>query len=242
MEWMIIGFFALLFVVWAMTRAFRKTFEKGVRKGADDFLKLLLKNGFDQKVASFKEQNRHVKQGGIAFVGDSITQDFPVHDYFSGMLVYNRGIGGDTTAGLLTRLTESIFELRPHTVVLLIGTNDFALLNAKPDQVSDNIAKIVAEIKAVLPKTNVIVESIYPVNPTMDRFSVGNRSNRIIFETNRLLQHLSDVRYVDLTELLTNEVGDLKPEYTVEGLHINQIGYAMIAKTLIPYLTEPKKD
>jgi lysophospholipase L1-like esterase len=242
MEWILIGLFGLLLVVWVMIRIFRSTFDRGVRKGADDFLKLLLKSGFDQKVASFKEQNRHVKQGGIAFVGDSITQDFPIHDYLSGMLVYNRGIGGDTTLGLITRLNESIYELRPHTVILLIGTNDFALLNAKPEQVRDNIAKIVFEIKTVLPNTRIVLESIYPVNPSLDRFSVGDRSNRTIFETNQLLMNLPDVTYVDLYAVLSNELGELKPEYTVEGLHINHNGYALIAKTLKPYLTKPEMD
>lgn len=242
MEWIIVGLFALVIGIWAMIRAFRHAFEKGVRKGADDFLKLLLKNGYDQKVASFKEQNRHVLHGGIVFVGDSITQDFPIHDYFSGMLVYNRGIGGDTTVGLLSRLNESIFELQPRTVVLLIGTNDFALLKTTPEQVRDNMKTIVSQIKAMLPSANIILESIYPVNPALDRFSVGDRSNRIIRETNRLLKSLRDVTYVDLAVLLANEAGDLSPEFTVEGLHINQNGYALIAKTLKPYLIKSETD
>lgn len=242
MEWIIVGLFVLVIGAWLMIHVFRYVFDKGIRKGADDFLKLLLKNGYDQKVASFKEQNRHVMQGGIAFVGDSITQDFPIHDFFSGMLVYNRGIGGDTTDGLLKRLDESVFELRPHTIVLLIGTNDFALHRATPEQVRDNIKTIVSKIKATLPDAHILLESIYPVNPSLDRFSVGDRSNRTICEVNQLLKSISDVTFINLASMLANETGDLKPELTVEGLHINHFGYALIAKALKPYLPRSIAD
>lgn len=40
--------------------------------------------------------------------------------------VYNRGIGGDVTDGLLERMDESIFDLEPKKVFINIGTNDIS--------------------------------------------------------------------------------------------------------------------
>ena len=65
-------------------------------------------------------------QGAVVFLGDSITQGWGA-DFkksFDGMKLANRGIGGDTTRGMLLRLQEDVLALNPKAVVLLMGTND----------------------------------------------------------------------------------------------------------------------
>src|SRR5262249_550007 len=60
--------------------------------------------------------------GAIVFFGDSITEGW--HDdlrgLFPGLKVANRGIGGDTTHGMLVRLDEDVIALDPAAVVMLM--------------------------------------------------------------------------------------------------------------------------
>lgn len=205
-------------------------------KAIADFTALLFKSGYDNKVAAFKEQNKWVDKGGISFVGDSITQDYAVHEYFFGKKVYNRGIGGDTTEGVLRRLEESVFALSPETVVLLIGTNDYSVLESDNDAIKANIKRIIVSIKERLPACHILLLSVYPVNKSLDPMSVGVRSNKTIDRLNERLATLKDVTYVDVATHLKDEEGNLDDTCTVEGLHLNQNGYRIVTKILKKYL------
>src|SRR5690554_1077084 len=80
----------------------------GKKRAEQAFFEMLFKFGYDFKVKAFRVLNKFAKPNGIVFVGDSITQDYNVYEYFKGIDIYNRGIGGDTTQGLLNRLDVSI--------------------------------------------------------------------------------------------------------------------------------------
>ncbi len=211
-------------------------FDKGKKKGIDEFLGILFKSGFETKVSTFEKLNDFSEPNGIVFVGDSITQDYNVYEYFKGYNVYNRGIGGDTTEGLLRRMHASIFNLKPKIVIILMGTNDFGVLNASIDDVFERMKKIVAQIHSKDKHIKIILQSVYPVNPDLDGLSVGNRNNTDIIALNRLYQSIEDVTYINMFELLTDAYGRLKKEYTVEGLHINQNGYEVITREIKKYI------
>ncbi len=232
MEWVVIGLTLLLVISIVLHRY---TFKKGIQKGTADFLEMLLANGFTFKINAFTKQNKFIKTGGIVFVGDSITQDYNVYEYFSEYHVYNRGIGGDTTVGLKTRLDVSVFDLKPKTVILMIGTNDLALLKTTPETVAQNIKEIIETIKKELPSTKIILQSIYPVNESMSPMTVQPRKNADIIKINQILAQLQQVIYVDVFSHLEKD-GVLNPEYSVEGLHINEQGYEVITNLLKVHL------
>lgn len=211
--------------------------ERAKKKGGEEFFELIMAGGYDKLVGDFKEYNTLVKESGIVFVGDSLTQNYNVYEFFKGYDVYNRGIGGDTTEGLLKRMDESIFDLKPKIVVLLIGINDFSMLeNATSKSVYENVLKIVNQIKERLPETKIILESLYPIyegeNPKIDKPSIGNKTNSQIDETNALIKKIPGVTYVDVNSHLTDDNGNFKLEYTMEGLHANSTGYQVITKIL----------
>jgi lysophospholipase L1-like esterase len=235
-EWFIIICSSLIIIALFTFLAYKEGKIKGIKKGADDLLALFLKSGYELKVLSFQIQNRHAKKGGIVFVGDSITQDFPIHDFFPDLTVYNRGIGGDTTEGLKNRLEESIFALEPQKVVLMIGTNDLALLKTTPEKIAQNIHDIVKLIHEKSPNIRIILEGIYPVNTTLDPFSVSTRNNEDIRKVNQLLKNIPQIDFIDLDHDFSDSLGNLKKEYTVEGLHINALGYELIVTKLLPFL------
>ena len=229
---------AILYCVLFSLQAGKKQ-KESYDKGAGDTFNWILEAGYSQKVSEFKLLNKHAKPGQIVLVGDSLTDNYPVSECFNGFEyeVYNRGIGGDTTDGLLKRFDESIVELNPKVVVLLMGINDFALKkDATPLTVASSLQCIVNKIHAALPETKIILEAIYPVNksssPKIDVGSVGNKDNGLIKETNEILSKIEGVTFLDLTSVLSDERGELKLELTREGLHLNAEGYFLITPVL----------
>lgn len=209
----------------------------GKKRAEQAFFEMLFKFGYDSKVKAFKVLNLFSKAKGIVFVGDSITQDFNIYEYFKGVDVYNRGIGGDTTKGLLNRLEVSIDQLKPSKVFIQMGTNDLELLDAKPEDIFNNISKVVKHIKNQFKETKIYVISLYPVNQNIDKATVGKRTNTNIEKTNQLLKDLEDITFINIYDKLLSS-GVLNPLYTLEGLHLNQEGYKVVTEVLKPYVEQ----
>ena len=180
----------------------------------------------------FKIYNRFTKPGGIVFVGDSLTQRYPLNEFYPGLHVYNRGIDGDTTVGVLKRLDLSIFDLKPSTVVLQIGTNDLQVEGIAKDITIVNIQKIVKAIQNTQPEIHLILVSLYPVNLSIDKlvnkFIVGPRHNEDIKSINQAIAKIQGVKFLDIYPHLLNEDKELNMQYSKEGLHLSLAGYAII--------------
>jgi len=180
----------------------------------------------------FKIYNRFAKPHGIVFVGDSLTQRYPLNEFYPGMHVYNRGIDGDTTVGLLKRLELSIFDLKPTITVLQIGTNDLQVEGLPKETTIRNIQKIVATIQKTQPSIHLILVSLYPVNRSSDKlvnkFIVGPRQNEEIKIINEAIAKIEGVTFVDTFPHLLNEEQELNMQFSKEGLHLSLAGYATI--------------
>ena len=59
-------------------------------------------------------------QGGVIFLGNSITDGGEWAELFPGIQVLNRGISGDYSTGVLNRLAE-VYNRKPDKLFLLIG-------------------------------------------------------------------------------------------------------------------------
>lgn len=178
-------------------------------------------------------------------LGDSITDFFNWYELFydfsarTGQAVYNRGISGDTTDRLLERLHENVLNISPKNIVLLIGTNDIG--RGLPLEMSvHNVDCILNEIKKACPDANVIFQAVYPINKPM-RFKTEKRSNEKTDLMNKEFIKLSEkynCRWLDITDKLKDETGNLKKEFTYDGLHINVKAYKIIAESVIELLVE----
>ena len=176
-------------------------------------------------------------------LGDSITDFFNWYELFydfskvSGQAVYNRGISGDTTDRLLERLDDNVLSINPKNIVLLIGTNDIG--RGLPLSMSvENVSKIIEITKEKCPDVNFILQAVYPINRGMrDKFE--KRSNEKIDLMNKEFIKLSekyDCVWLDITDKLKDETGNLKKEYTYDGLHLNVNAYRIVAENVIPLL------
>ncbi len=190
----------------------------------------------------FIHLNAIAKPGGIVFLGDSITDFFRVNEFFPGAYVINRGISWDTTDGVLDRLEESVYQLSPAKVFLMIGTNDLA--DKKPvEYIVENIRTITEKVRENCPETLIYLESVYPVSKSREkkikRLIVKKRNNEDISRINENLKAIAEdtkMTYIDVYSHLIDKNGNIKTEYTVEGLHLTIQGYRVVADVLRPYV------
>jgi len=93
------------------------------------------------ELARYRDENARLPSpapGGkrVVFFGDSITDIWPLAEYFPGKPYINRGISGQTTAQMLVRFRQDVIALQPKAVVILAGTNDIAG-NTGPTRIED---------------------------------------------------------------------------------------------------------
>ena len=176
------------------------------------------------------------------FLGDSITDFYPLEEYYDNIPVVNSGIAGNKTTDILNDMQTRIYQYNPTKVFLLIGTNDLDSNDEDiVDTTFDNIKEIVKEIKDNRSDANIYVESVYPVNATIENNTVNNRTNKKIRNLNKKISSYcdgEDCNYINLYDDLIDEEGNLKEEYTEDGLHLNSLGYVVITRELLPYLNE----
>lgn len=186
----------------------------------------------------YKTVNKVVMDENIVFVGDSITYMYDLNKYYDGYNVVNNGIDGEFTWGVLDDLKDRIYKYNPSKVVLLIGTNDI-YKNKSVDEISDNVDKIIKGIKTNRTYAEIYLVSLLPVNRTSDDIinlnMVKNRTNKMIMEINNKYQEIAkkyNITYIDLYSKLIDDDGNLKLDYTKEGLHLNDNGYKVITRVI----------
>lgn len=200
----------------------------------------LNKEGKTQQTIEKEEK----KTENIVFLGDSITEIYPLEDIFGKVPIVKSGISGYRTKDILEQLRKMVYQYNPSKVILLIGTNDY-LDNSTPDEVASNIKEIVQEIHKHRKNTEIYIESIYPINKNLKKEMVANRDNDKIIETNKKIKDIckeKNLTYIDMYNELIDEDGNFNKKYTYDGLHPNTLGYARISQVLSQYIYKNKKD
>jgi len=194
---------------------------------------------WDNQVRLFKEQNQVWRN--VVLLGDSITEGFNVTKYLPGRRVLNRGIGADIIGnalpaddhrGILRRLDNSVFDCAATDVFLMIGINDLGA-GRTPEVMEQGYREILKRIHDTAPAVRVHVQSVLP---TRGKYA---KHNAPVLDFNQRIQKLAaefGYDYIDLHKLMTDENGELKTEFTPEGLHLSEAAYvvwrAEILKTM----------
>ncbi len=183
------------------------------------------------RMAAFEKEDVAKLQGCIAFVGDSITERFPVEKYFPGQKVANRGIGGDTMGGsngwgLMDRLDACVYNLNPKTLILMIGINDIVWVSSQ--SVEDKILRhdyLLWTLRKNLPNTKIYVVSCTPCkgkyakyNEQTLKFNAGMKAH---------VQKYG-IKYIDIYDLFKDEKGMLKEDLAADDIHLSPKGYELI--------------
>jgi len=176
-------------------------------------------------------------QGAVVFLGDSIMQGWGdgLGPAFPGIKVANRGISGDTSRGVLIRLHEDVFALKPSAIVLLIGTNDIEE-KAAPDLIARNVKLIIDTINDYDSQLPIIFCDVFPSSESM------GRPTELIQEINSYTRSFIDdyaqIIRLDTFALFDDGQGNAKPAEFPDLLHPNEIGYAKWAEALRPILAQ----
>lgn len=180
----------------------------------------------------------------FVFLGDSITDFYPLEEFFDDLPVINSGISGNSTDDILNELNDRVIRYNPTKVFLLIGTNDIEY-GKKNDEIISNIKIIVKNILKKRPNTKIYIESVYPINNSdddkIDHGMVGKRDNKTIINLNKKIKKYcekNDYTYINMYDELLDKDGNLDLKYTKEGLHMSNLGYVKITKVLYKYLND----
>lgn len=183
------------------------------------------------KLAAFAAENEALadRQVDVAFIGDSLTEGYPLARFYPQYTVTNRGIGGDTTHTLYERLEVSVVALKPKVVVLLIGGNNL-------DTMFADYEDILRVLSQQLPETKVVVLSLTAMSGDWGHKNQLAAYNNVKI---RLLAEKYGYPYVDLfTPLFDLETGQLKAEYTTDGAHLTEAGYGVLTQAITPVLDQ----
>jgi len=190
----------------------------------------------------------------VVFMGDSITDFWRLGEYFAGQPYVNRGISGQTTPQMLTRMYADVIDLKPAVMIVLAGTNDIAH-NTGPttaEMIEENIMAMTElaqhhGIKVIL--CSVTPVSDYPflkqqAAPPAAPPAPGGRGPQAprarmtlgrppadILKVNAWMKDYAarvDAIYADYFTALVDEKGWLKEPLSSDGLHPNQEGYRIM--------------
>ena len=196
--------------------------EENVRNGFSSFYK---SEKYVNRMADFKRDP--LKQHSIVFLGNSITQGGKWQELIPEKVVANRGIAGDNTYGILSRLNE-VVKSKPEKIFLMIGINDIGNRLWEIALVKKNYGEIIDEIKRGTPDTKIYIQSLLPLN---DRFLVNDRYKNkadTILKMNTELEILAmekRVKYIDLHSLFHQGDNILEEKYSNDGIHLSPMGY-----------------
>ena len=174
-------------------------------------------------------------QGADVFLGDSITQGWgpTFRGHFQGVKLANRGIGGDTTRGMLIRLQQDVLQLNPKAVVILMGTNDIEI-GLEPELIARNFTKIIKLLQEHNAKMPIVLCRMFPSSATKKRPTEKIQKVNQLYED--LVRNDSQIIVVDTFTLFDDGNGDALGRYFPDLLHLNAAGYAKWASALNPIL------
>ena len=172
------------------------------------------------------------QNGKIVMLGNSLTNNAPWAELFPLGYIINRGISGDVVDGVHQRL-DNFEGTKPDKFFLMTGTNDFV---NDPEVTALTVwtryEALIKDIREQFPRTMLYVQGILPMNPKSAYYAGFNEKAA---EVNKLLaagEERYQYVYLDIPALLSDNNGDLKSEYTADGIHLTATGYFVWAAEL----------
>ena len=171
--------------------------------------------------------------------GDGDPAGVPAFAKSTGFDIINKGVNGDTTAGIAARFEADVLSHKPDIVFYLTGANDFIYREAGPEEAFNNLerlAKQADEIGAV---------SVYITPTPVDAGKAGymwlagcgisyDAVNRDLADFSEMLKG-SDRPFVDMNRLYQDyieELGDPDLAY-LDGVHPTPDGHEFMARQVL---------
>ena len=157
----------------------------------------------------------------IVFFGDSLTYYGDFSSVFPDKIVCNLGLRGDTIQGMIDRV-EQVGMLEPDVLYLMAGINDVARCTL--GKFESLYELLISELKRTLPNTEIILQTILPVNDV--DFSISCNNEQIIV-FNKAISSLANMHGFRLIDLFSNYAnnGEMPKQLTKDGIHLQKDAY-----------------
>jgi lysophospholipase L1-like esterase len=178
---------------------------------------------YQEKVKSYSELNALLDNTRKyrVIVGDSIIEHFPINELFHDIKILNRGIGKDTSLGLLDRVDVNINNINISSCFVMIGHND---LKYRTESSTINI------IKQVLRKIKSDKIYFLSILPDQDEYN-----NAIVADINSSVKEFcknGSCSFIDFYEMFIQEGYSYRENYYYDGVHLTVDGYKAMAEHL----------
>ena len=185
-------------------------------------------------VESSKKQEKVIDDNYL-FIGGFYTDKFDFDKFDLDYHYVKVSDNNMDTADVLDDMKSKIYDYNPSIIFIELGINDLDSGMDSKDIIK-NIKSIIDKIKENRPYARICIESLYPINISVDDFDNEILSDEInnskIVSFNKQLKDLTeknDVIYLDMFSML-EKGGKLDSEYTDNGIYLNDDGYKQILK------------
>jgi lysophospholipase L1-like esterase len=175
-----------------------------------------------------------IQAAAIIMLGDSLTEGGPWSELTGCPSIVNRGIGGDTTKGVLGRLDE-VLKMQPRAVFVMIGVNDISLGMPKETTIH-NLRAIFDRLESN--STRTFVSYVLPVAAGHGKRRMNEEISALNVAISDLVAGRSHVTTIDLRPLLRDANGNLGEEFSYDGLHLSPRGYEVWRDAVAPIIAQ----
>ena len=148
--------------------------------------------------------------------------------------VVNRGIIGDEIMGIYDRLHQ-ILPGNPKKIYYLCGINDVSH-HLTTDDIIARECKVIERIMSECPNTELIIQSLLPINESFHRYKNLDGKTNQVPEINARLAELAKekgLKFINLYPLFVEPgTNVLRKDLTTDGLHLKDAGYQIWIKAI----------
>lgn len=162
------------------------------------------------------------------------------------LILYNLGIGGETTEGLVKRISHEM-EARNspegNIVFISYGANDLAIKEGVqaviPERFKANILTAIQKAKEYA--DDIYLISILPIAEKIDGITVTSgklRSTGELLKYNKILKEIADENALYFLDFYSRFIDDKEVLLSRDGIHPNEKGYGTMAEMVIPVIEQ----
>lgn len=172
------------------------------------------------------DNEEHIQE--LYFVGDSHITRWDLGYYFPNYITHNMGVAGSGIEYIES--CQGVFSGK--NIVVMSGINDIGLIGTK--YTANSYAKRYADAIEKLQGKCVFVYSILPTDMVEGEWSISFL--KLVAEVNteieaELKQSEANVIYINAYKDM-NKNGSLNPEYSSDGIHLNDYGYEVLTERI----------
>lgn len=166
------------------------------------------------------------------------------HEGSDELILFNLGIGGETTEGLLKRMPHELSARNAadgNIVFIGYGANDLAVKDGNqivdPEQFRNNIKTAVEHAQQF--SNDIYLVSILPFSQKVNGVKVASgktRVNEAVVQYNQILKDIASENGLIYIDFYTAFLQDKEIFLYEDGVHPNEKGYGMMAEIAIPII------